>query len=496
MKLGTKLKLSFFIVAMLPLLLMVASIILLAAFNKNDIEESYGIEVNSYFTLVNPTKLYKEVTNHEIDEIEKKIKSDPLSLLDASYLDKVNKKLKKKMSFMAVTSGDTIIYKGNLKDSENLDAYLMNEESKSENELEGPRIVTIQKREYIVKINKVKYDDNTSGHIFIFTEYGSGFPQVRKMIGEMMLAIVIILVITSVLLTVWIYRSVMKPLKEFTLATRKISEGNLEFELKKESDDEFGELFDDFNKMRIRLKEASEDRIRDDNESKILIRNISHDLKTPLTSIKGYVEGIMDGIADTPEKMDKYIRTIYNKANDMDKLIGELTEYSRIDTNRVPYNFSKVKIVDYFDDCVDENRIDLEQKGITLNYINYVAEDTLVIADAEQMKRVINNIISNSIKYMDKKQGIISIRILDEEEFIHIELEDNGKGIEQKDLPKIFERFYRTDESRNSSQGGNGIGLSIARKIIEEHGGRIWATSKIGMGTTIHISLRKYMEMR
>ena len=125
-----------------------------------------------------------------------------------------------------------------------------------------------------------------------------------------------------------------------------------------------------------------------------------------------------------------------------------------------------------------------------------MAEDTLVIADAEQMKRVINNIISNSIKYMDKKQGIISISILDEEEFIHIELEDNGKGIEQKDLPKIFERFYRTDESRNSSQGGNGIGLSIARKIIEEHGGRIWATSKIGMGTTIHISLRKYMEMR
>ena len=107
----------------------------------------------------------------------------------------------------------------------------------------------------------------------------------------------------------------------------------------------------------------------------------------------------------------------------------------------------------------------------------------VVIADAEQMKRVVNNIISNSVKYMDKPKGIINIRIKDVGDFIQVEIEDNGRGIAAKDLPNIFDRFYRTDASRNSSQGGSGIGLSIVRKIIEDHGGRIWATSRLGIGT-------------
>ena len=134
--------------------------------------------------------------------------------------------------------------------------------------------------------------------------------------------------------------------------------------------------------------------------------------------------------------------------------------------------------------------LDLEQKNIQLNYSNLAGSDTVVIADPEQMKKVINNIISNSVKYMDKPHGIIDIRILDEADSIRIEIEDNGKGIVQKDLPKIFERFYRTDASRNSAQGGSGIGLSIVKKIIEDHGGYIWATSRDGEGTCMHFVLR------
>ena len=116
-----------------------------------------------------------------------------------------------------------------------------------------------------------------------------------------------------------------------------------------------------------------------------------------------------------------------------------------------------------------------------------------LLADAEQMKRVINNIIGNSLKYLDKKKGILNIRIKDDGDFIQVIIEDNGKGIAAKDLPYIFDRFYRTDSSRNSSKGGSGIGLSIVKKIIEDHGGRIWATSKEGIGTEIHFVLRKYV---
>ena len=118
-----------------------------------------------------------------------------------------------------------------------------------------------------------------------------------------------------------------------------------------------------------------------------------------------------------------------------------------------------------------------------------------VIADAEQIKRVINNIVSNSIKYMDKSHKVINIRLRDVGDFVQVEIEDNGKGIATKDLTKIFDRFYRTDASRNSTRGGSGIGLSIVKKILEDHGGKVWATSKEGVGTTMYFVLRKYQEV-
>ena len=245
----------------------------------------------------------------------------------------------------------------------------------------------------------------------------------------------------------------------------------------------------------MRLKESAEEKIASEKESKVLISNISHDLKTPITAIKGYVEGIIDGVADTPEKQDKYIRTIYNKANEMDTLINELTLYSKIDANKIPYNFKRINVADYFNDCVEEVGVELEAENIKLTYIDYVDADVQIIADPEQLRRVINNIISNSVKYLDKRQGFINIRIRDVGDFIQVELEDNGKGIAAKDLPYIFDRFYRTDASRNSATGGSGIGLSIVRKIIEDHGGKIWANSKEGSGTIMYFVIRKYQEV-
>ena len=127
-------------------------------------------------------------------------------------------------------------------------------------------------------------------------------------------------------------------------------------------------------------------------------------------------------------------------------------------------------------------------------YANYVDEQVMVIADPEQIRRVVNNIISNSCKYFDKSQCFINMRIKDVGDFIQVEIEDNGKGIATKDIPYIFDRFYRTDSSRNSAKGGSGIGLSIVRKILEDHGGKVWASSKEGTGTVVYFVLRKYQE--
>ena len=230
-----------------------------------------------------------------------------------------------------------------------------------------------------------------------------------------------------------------------------------------------------------------------ERESKELISNISHDLKTPLTAIKGYAEGLLDGVADTPQKQEKYLRTIYTKASDMSTLVDELSMYAKIDTNSVPYNFQSLNLNSYLEDSIAESRLDLELQNMDLAYFPYLDKTQEVIVDPEQLKRVINNILSNAVKYREpSRKGIICIRTADvDENYVQIELEDNGKGIGSKELPNIFERFYRTDASRNSSTGGSGLGLAISKKIIEDHGGRIWAESRAGVGTTIFILLRK-----
>ena len=344
------------------------------------------------------------------------------------------------------------------------------------------------------KAQAVTESDGTVYDISI-TDSADSQGRVHVMAKDLFISAFVILISVALVVGLWVYRSIAVPLVKLKKATQNIKEGNLDFVLDVEGKDEFSELCQDFEEMRRRLKESTEEKSLIEKENRELISNISHDLKTPITAVKGYVEGIMDGVADTPEKMDRYVRTIYNKTNEMDHLINELTFYSKIDTNRIPDTFNKLNVEDYFEDCSEEVGLELETRGIELVYANYVEKDVMVIADGEQIRRVIHNIISNAIKYMDKPKGIIQIRIKDVGDFIQIEIEDNGKGIGPKDLPYIFDRFYRTDVSRNSSKGGSGIGLSIVKKILEDHGGKVWATSRLGIGTIMYFVLRKYQEV-
>ena len=344
-------------------------------------------------------------------------------------------------------------------------------------------------------VTQTETDSDGEVYDIAISQSDEGHARIHLMTKDLFLSAFIILIFTALAIGLWLYRSIATPLVKLKKATQNIKEGNLDFVLDVEGNDEFSQLCQDFEEMRRRLKESTEEKNLIEKENKELISNISHDLKTPITAVKGYVEGIMDGVADTPEKMDRYVRTIYNKTNEMDHLINELTFYSKIDTNRIPYTFSKLNVEDYFSDCAEEVGLELETKGIELVYANYVENDVVVIADGEQIRRVIHNIIGNAIKYMDKKRGIIQIRVKDVGDFIQVEIEDNGKGIGAKDLPYIFDRFYRTDISRNSSKGGSGIGLSIVKKILEDHGGKVWATSREGSGTIMYFVLRKYQEV-
>ena len=317
----------------------------------------------------------------------------------------------------------------------------------------------------------------------------------KSMVFSLIFSILVILIITGVVMTLWLTRGVSAPIQSMMKATQQIRDGNLDFELKPEGNvEEINLLFESFEEMRRKLKETNEANLEFDRQSRELISNISHDLRTPITAVKGYCEGIMDGVADTPEKQERYVRTIYNKANEMDHLINELSFYSRISTNRIPYVFDRLDVNAFFDDAAEGIAEDLQTRGIRFGYTNSVREGTYMIADAEQIARVLNNLVGNAIKYNDKEEKIIKLNVSTMGDEIRVSVEDNGRGIPADDLANVFERFYRTDASRNSSRGGSGIGLSIVKKIIEDHGGRIWATSTEGVGTGMHFELRKYQE--
>ena len=493
MKLRTKLIITFLILILVPVLFTGIAFFAFGRYQIKSIEKLYNVEDPTYETFSNTTAMLSRATQIIYEGMRQKLTENPQAFEDPEYLASVNTELEARYSFLVVRKGDTYIYCGKEENQEALfsmlPAYGDYDSSQDMGIYVGGSVQALAKQ-----IN-FTFADGSEGSAFIITSLRSMIPEMESLVLDMVLTILLILVFTSVILTAWIYKSIVTPIHHLQVATKKITEGNLDFEMPAGGDDEIGELCTDFEEMRRRLKESAEEKVDSERQNKELISNISHDLKTPIAAVKGYVEGLMDGVADTPEKQEKYIRTIYNKANDMDRLINELSFYAKIDTNRIPYTFEKINVNEYFADCVEELSIELEEQDIELAYFNYVEEDIQVIADAEQIKRVINNIVGNSIKYIDKPKGKVNIRVKDVGDFVQVEIEDNGKGISAKDLPQIFNRFYRADVSRNSSKGGSGIGLSIVKKIIEDHGGQVWATSKEHTGTVMYFVLRKYQEV-
>lgn len=492
MKFKNKIIISFCIIIFVPILLAIAVMYSFQHIQLKAIEQTYGVESKNYNYFNNSMQLLSRFTRDTFQELTEVAADSPQMLADDTYLWEINAKLEEKSSYLIVRKDKELVYIG-----EDASIALLTQLPDYGDAIKNFNSGTYIDGEEQALIRQIDfgYEDGTEGSLFIVTILEETIPEIKNLIADILISVLLILVLTACMLTVWIYTSLINPIKKLQLAAQNIKEGNLDFTIEAESSDEIGELCRNFEEMRQRLKDNTEEKIDGEKENKTLISNIAHDLKTPITALKGYAEGLMDGVADTAEKRDKYIRTIYNKANEMDTLINELTLYSKIDTNRIPYNFAKLNAAAYFNDCIEEIGLDLESKNIGLAYFNYADEAVQIIADPEQLKRVIHNIIGNSIKYLDKQKGIINIRIKDVGDFIQVEIEDNGSGIASKDLPYVFNRFYRADASRNSATGGSGIGLSIVKKIIEDHGGKIWATSKESIGTVMYFVIRKYQEV-
>ncbi|MBE5939439.1 MAG: HAMP domain-containing histidine kinase [Lachnospiraceae bacterium] len=489
MKINTKIKLSFILYIIIPVLFITLSIVIVTFSQKKSLERSYGITIESAEQVFNSTILLDKISESAIEEVRRVISEEIYLLGNEEYLEQLSGKLASRYSYVLITKNGKQEYVGTGLNPNDFVTILPTYDEIGDGKMKN--FYAYNEDQYLIKAEKFTFQDGSKGVVYIVSKTGEQLDEVGILVAEIIVIAVLIFLLTAIVLTVWLYNTVMTPLYNLKRATEKIARGELDFVVRKYEDDEFGDLSESFEIMRSKLKESVEANLIYDKESKELISNISHDLKTPITTIKGYVEGLMDGVADTEEKRLKYLKTIYNKSVDMDRLISELTLYSQIDTNTIPYNFVKLNIAAYMHDFYDETSIELEQNNMIMTFENLLHKNEKVLADSEKLRRVINNIVGNSVKYIDKTPGKVDIKISDAGNFVKISISDNGKGIEEKDIDKIFDRFYRTDASRNSKRGGSGIGLAIVKKIVEAHGGSIWAESVYEEGTTIHFTLKK-----
>jgi signal transduction histidine kinase len=291
----------------------------------------------------------------------------------------------------------------------------------------------------------------------------------------------------SLLLVRLISRDILVPLKELNYAAEQIMNGNLDFEIQYRKDDEMGRFISAFKLMRDRLKDSLAKQEAYERSRKELIANISHDLRTPLTSIRGYVEGLQDGVVHDKEKHDRYLTVIKDKTHKLEKLIEDLFQFSQLELGEQVTDYQVVNSQELLENVLLP--IEREFKDLSKNLLIHRPFPSVPLrVDFHQMVQVFDNIIDNAKKYTDTESEItVHARI--EGKNICISIADNGVGIPSEHIPLLFERFYRGEKSRSHKFGGIGLGLAICKQIIEDHGGDIGINSIQEKGTELWFTL-------
>ena len=479
MTIKSRLRLTYIAMIIIPFILIavISNIFLNHVVGKVEEGNASKFEKNTY-------KLFTEVitSNNKFQKkVNRQILQDPDKIVESEYLLELEKTSTVSNTGIVLVVNNKIIYESELvKDYIKVETLPpFNSEKKVP---PGEGLYILGQQDFYLK-------DGSESSIFYIVNLETFKRIYRESSFIILIFSLIILILTNMMLSYWTSRTLVNPLKELEKAANEIKQGNLDYNIKINSKDEIAQLSQTFEEMRLRLKESLELQQQYEENRRELISNISHDLKTPITSIKGYVEGIKDGVADTPEKMDKYVTTIYTKAIYMDNLINDLFLFSKLDLNKENFKYQKVDMVSYIKDCVDEISFDIDTSEVELASI---LPEKLIYAeiDVQQIKRTIMNIVGNSIKYKKDEKLKVDIILSESKDYITVEIKDNGKGIPVESLAYIFERFYRSDVSRGTTVGGTGLGLAIAKKIIEEHKGKIWAESELGEGTSIFFSLK------
>jgi len=467
------------VVPLLSILLLTALMIVLFQGNLQNVKSIYESTEERFD---------HEAVEHIAKEIKRSIERQPELLQDRTYLDEMTAELQKTDSSLVVRVDHDVIYRspaiGQVPD---LQAQLP--PFKGEFAFTRYPLKKLNNADYRYLQFDFDYPGIGQGTVFVVSKIDPVTYFIREYFPTLFAALLLIMIATNIFVTMLMSKRIIRPLHALRKAASEIKDGNLDFKLQVTGKDEIGQLGVAFEEMRSRLQQSLQVQAQYEENRKELIANISHDLRTPLTAIRGYIDGLIDGIADTPEKNMKYVLTIAKKSEELDHLINELFLYSKLDLNRNQFQFEAVHLLPFLEDWADELQFELGKRSISFQADIRLFPATVVLLDRDHFKRVLNNIVQNSVRYMDKDDPVIRLKAYCEGDAAVLELADNGTGIAPDALQHIFERFYRADESRNANTGGSGLGLAIAKQIMAGHGGTIHASSKQGTGTTITLAI-------
>lgn len=296
---------------------------------------------------------------------------------------------------------------------------------------------------------------------------------------------IVVLVVTSQIFTKNLTNHIMEPLDALTEGAQRIQENDLTRDISYTGDREFESVCDAFNDMRRSILEEQEKNRRYEKARTDMIAGISHDLRTPLTAMKGTMKGLMDGVASTPEQQKKFLQAAYRRTGDMDMLLSQLLYLSRMETGNLPISMQTIEIASFVTSYVAGKREMMEsgQEEISVDTQGITAE---VSIDPEQFQRILDNLLENSRKYGETSPLRIEILLKKTVRGLSVCFRDNGVGVPEEKLPFIFEEFYRGDESRNKKEG-NGLGLYIVKYLMEAMGGGVRAENENGLAVYLEL---------
>lgn len=284
-------------------------------------------------------------------------------------------------------------------------------------------------------------------------------------------------------------RRTIKPMINLKQGLDEVTKGNYAVKVEYDLPNDLSIVIDSFNEMTAKLYESEKLQSEYEQNRKALIANISHDLKTPITAIQGYVEAFLEDTVNSAENKSKYLRIIHHNTIYVNKLIDDLFLFAKLDMQKLEFQYQNIKIQTFMDDLMEEYKLDFTERNIHIHYHNQLEEIAWISLDGKRFHQAINNIMNNAIQHGPAAELSIQVRLYRQNDFVCIDIQDNGPGIPLEKLPFIFDRFYRIHTERPKEAMGTGLGLAISKELVEAHGGKIIASSIENEGSCFTIML-------